>query len=347
VNHRIVEGPYLADVLDQPRALRETEQALPVTPQLESLAARLAAREFRQVVLTGMGSSFHALHPLHLELIGHGVRSIMTETSELLFDQAPILRPGTLLVIVSQSGASVEIVRLLGQLPSGVEVIGVTNTAGSPLADRASACLLTRAGTEFTVSCKTYLAALLALAWLGGILCRRDIKALRADLQQAAPAVSRYLRDWRRHVESWMTEVAEARSLFLVGRGASLAAVGVGGLIIKESAHVHAEGMSSAAFRHGPFEMLDKNIYVVVFRGGSATAALNERLCADVVRAGGRAATIGEGQTGGAFALPDASERIRPILEMLPVEMLSFALAALGDREAGRFERGSKITTVE
>ena len=47
------------------------------------------------------------------------------------------------------------------------------------------------------------------------------------------------------------------RHLFLVGRGASLASVATGALIIKESDHFHAEGMSSAAFRHGPFEMLE------------------------------------------------------------------------------------------
>jgi hypothetical protein len=32
---------------------------------------------------------------------------------------------------------------------------------------------------------------------------------------------------------------------------------------------------------------------------------------------------------------------------MLPLEMMSFALAALEGREAGKFERASKITTVE
>jgi len=135
--------------------------------------------------------------------------------------------------------------------------------------------------------------------------------------------------------------------LFLVGRGTSLAAVGVGGLIIKESAHFHAEGMSSPAFRHGPFEMLSAESFVGVFLGDARTAALNQRLCADIVRAGARAAMIEPGESGGPFCLPTAPERVRPILEMLPVEMISLALAANGGREAGKFERASKITTVE
>lgn len=344
---RIIEGGYLADVLDQPRALQDTERGLDSPPLLESLAARLADGELDQVVLTGMGSSFHVLHPLHLDLIGRGLASIMVETSELLFHMSRLLRPRTLLVVVSQSGASVEVVRLLAGIPKGVDVIGVSNTAHSPLAIQASVTLVTRAGNESTVSSKTYLAALMALSWLSGILCGSDRQTVRKELQQAAPAVSLYLRDWRRHVESLAAALEGVRSLFLVGRGASLAAAGVGGLIIKESAHFPAEGMSSAAFRHGPFEMLSAKTFVAVFLGDATTAALNQRLCADIIGAGGRAAVIGAGESNGAWGLPRAPERIRPTLEMLPVEMMSFALAALDGREAGRFERVSKITTVE
>ncbi len=347
MNCRIIEGGYLADVLDQPRALQETERALQSPPSLESLATRLAQGELSQVVLTGMGSSFHALHPLHLDLIGRGFASIMVETSELRFHLSRLLKPRTLLVVVSQSGASAEVVRLLEKLPEGVEVIGVTNTADSPLATRATVALFTRAGNEFTVSSKTYLAALMMLSWLSSILCGGNRRTVRADLQQAGPAVSRYLRDWKQHVETLATELAGVRSLFLAGRGPSLAAVGVGGLIVKESAHFPAEGMSSAAFRHGPFEMLGAKTFVAVFLGDSITASLNQRLCSDIISAGGRAAVVGEGAHAGPFCLPQAPDRIRPLLEVLPVEMMCFALAALEGREAGKFERASKITTVE
>jgi fructoselysine-6-P-deglycase FrlB-like protein len=130
-----------------------------------------------------MGSSFHALHPLHLNLIGRGFASIMVETSELLFHMSRLLKPRTLLVGVSQSGASVEVVRLLAGIPKGVEVIGVTNTVGSPLATQATVALFTQAGSEFTVSSKTYLAALMMLAWLSRILCGSDRQTVRADLQ--------------------------------------------------------------------------------------------------------------------------------------------------------------------
>ena len=83
------------------------------------------------------------------------------------------------------------------------------------------------------------------------------------------------------------------RHLLLVGRGSSLAAVGTGALIIKESDHFQAEGMSSGAFRHGPFEMLCDGTFVIVFAGDHKTRHLNQRLFEDV-----RAATGPRGVAG-------------------------------------------------
>ena len=49
----------------------------------------------------------------------------------------------------------------------------------------------------------------------------------------------------------------------------------------------------------------------------------------------------------GPFCLPQAPESVRPILEVLPVQMASLALAAMKGREAGRFVRLTTVTTVE
>jgi glucosamine--fructose-6-phosphate aminotransferase (isomerizing) len=134
--------------------------------------------------------------------------------------------------------------------------------------------------------------------------------------------------------------------LFLVGRGASLAAVGTGALIVKESDHFHAEGMSSASFRHGPFEMLGEETFVIVFAGDTKTRDLNLRLLADIRQEGGRAELIGETASQESLRLAD-HVGIRPLLEILPVQMITLALAALAGREAGRFELASKVTITE
>jgi glucosamine--fructose-6-phosphate aminotransferase (isomerizing) len=116
---------------------------------------------------------------------------------------------------------------------------------------------------------------------------------------------------------------------------------------VKEADHFHAEGMSSAAFRHGPFEMLGDETFVLVFSGDARTKDLNIRLLADILEQGSRAEVCGEDASSIAFRLPDAAAGIGAILEILPVQMITLALAAQAKREPGRFELATKVTITE
>jgi glutamine---fructose-6-phosphate transaminase (isomerizing) len=344
----IIEGPYVRDILDQPRAIAATVEQIAIEPRLEALAAKLRAGSFARVLLTGMGSSLFALHPLQIELTAAGLAPHLVETAELL-NALPRLLEGALIIAVSQSGRSAEIVRLLREKPAGAAIIGVTNTPGSPLDSEADAVLMTYAGEEFSVSCKTYVAALAALRLLGAVLAGGDVAACRAELAQASEAAAQYLENWRDHVVrlAHLMDIANLSQLFFVGRGSSLAAVLTGGLITKESTHTAAEGMSSAAFRHGPLETTGPGTVVMVFGGDNRFHDLTRRLCNDLRKAGADIMAVGLNAGLPALALPDVPTPLLPILEILPVEMLTLALAARKGFEAGCFSHATKVTTVE
>ena len=344
----ILEGPYWRDILDQPHALHETHRRLEVPTGLSDIARRLRDRGLARVVLTGMGSSHLGLAPLHLRLVEAGLSPVTVESSELLHHQRRLLEGGTLLVISSQSGRSAEVVRLLELVRGGgVVTLGITNTATSPLAREAAAAVLTHAGEEATVACKTYLAAQMALAWVGEVLTEGNLEGARKALAATVSGTAAYLASWRSHVE-WLAERLDgARAIYYAGRGASIAAAASAGLITKESTHRPSEGMSSAAFRHGPMEMLDPAVALLVFAGAERTRALNEALVADVRAAGARAFLAAEDAPEPALRLPAVPDVARPVVELLPVEMITLALAALDGREAGRFERATKVTATE
>jgi len=342
----LLEGGYLRDLLDEPRVLDRTLAGLQQSAALLDLARDLERGRFRRVVLTGMGGSFHALHPLSLHLNRAGMTTLMVETSELVHSMPQVLDAGTLLVVLSQSGRSVEVLRLL-EKRGAAPVIAVTNHAEADLAERADAVVLIQAGEEFSVSSKTYVASLLALQWLRGVLSAGDRERVSDELAGTAPAAEAYLSGWQDHVRELFSEMQDVKHLFLVGRGESLAAVGTGGLILKESTKFHAEGMSSAAFRHGPFEMTGPGVFVLVFEGEDTAAPMNQGLAADVRKAGGRAVLIGPAAEAAGCRLPGPWSLATPILEILPVQMISLALAARANREPGKFQLISKVTTVE
>lgn len=343
----ILRGRYLQDVLGQPVALEKTLDGFGVAAELNQLITRIRRKDFSRIVLTGMGASFWALHPVNIDLIRQGYTAMMLETSELVHYQNSLLDAKTLILAVSQSGRSAEIVRLLEVNDRRAAVLGLTNTADSLLARQADAAILTSAGEEFSVSCKTYVSALLALQWFGNLISDRDPEVAKSELGSAASAAKSYLDYWEDHVCKLAEVLKKPRRLFFVGRGSSLAAAGAGALIVKESHLFHAEGMSSAALRHGPFEMLNDETLVVVFSGDPTTADLNQRLVLDIQAQHGVAELVSQQATSIAFRLPAAPLSMLPILEILPVQMITLALAVLAQREPGRFERVSKVTTTE
>lgn len=340
-----LQGIYFRDIFDQPRALRDTVEILAPIPELQAVRENLRTGRLHRVVLTGMGGSYQILHPLHLCLTSSGFDSIMVETSELLYSSPDLLDARNVVIVVSQSGASAEIVRLMER--QGPLYVGVTNTPSSALATGAQVTLLTKAGEEGGVACKTAVALLTALYWMGEQLTGRDLAAAREVLKSIPPAAETYLERWRDHVEELVQTLAEIRHVFLAGRGTSLAAAGLGAMVQKEAAHFHAEGMSSAALRHGPFEMLGPDCFVVVFEGAENVRELNRRLVDDVRETGAKAYLCGPDTPEGPFALPAIHDAARPILELLPCQMMSLSLAYLQQREPGKFERITKVTTVE
>jgi glucosamine--fructose-6-phosphate aminotransferase (isomerizing) len=345
-NFDVIQGRYFSDLMNQPEALRATWEALRDSGALEAIRRECGRERFERVVLTGMGGSFFGLHPLAMELAASGWTPMMLETSELIHYYPELLRASTLVVAVSQSGKSAETLRLLEMNGRRAKVIGVSNWADNSLAREADYAVMTGAGEEYTVSCKTYVATQMALRMLGAVLSGGDAEARLREMERAAEVFRGYLGDWKKHVDELIGTLSGVGDLFLVGRGESLAAAQAGALTIKESTHFHAEGMSSAAFRHGPFEMLKEGVFVGVFAGDAKTRELNERLVKDVSGTAARAVLFAE-DAEGVFRLPTVADALRPMVEILPVQMMTLALASLAGREAGKFERATKVTAVE
>jgi glutamine---fructose-6-phosphate transaminase (isomerizing) len=337
---------YKNDILAQPAALQDTLDLLVSTSFPKEIQSSLQSGRWRKIVLTGMGSSYFGLLPLYYRLVSAGFPAWLVETSELLYWPA-FLTPDTLVVAASQSGSSVETVRLLDEFGSQCSMIGLTNTPDSPLARRSTLAVLTKAGQEATVSCKTYLATLAAQAWLGDqfIEGQHDFDGLASTPQ----IVQAYLDKLPEHIAALKPFLDGIRQIYLAGRGVSIAAAGTGGLILKESVHIAGEGMSSAAFRHGPFEMIGPETFVLVFAGCGEPVRLNRKLHSDVIAAGGRTALVGSGASGqpAVFALPPCPDPALPIVEILPVQMMTLALAELFNLQPGSFSLATKVTTVE
>ena len=118
-------------------------------------------------------------------------------------------------------------------------------------------------------------------------------------------------------------------------------------MIIKEAAHFPAEGMSCAAFRHGPLDMASPQTFVLVYEGLDPTRALNRNLVADIRKVGGVAALVEVAPDRDVFHLSAVPSSGLAILEILPAQILAVALARLHSHIPGQFSWGSKVTNIE
>ncbi len=106
------------------------------------------------------------------------------------------------------------------------------------------------------------------------------------------------------------------------------------------------EAESAAQFRHGPLELADGRLTTVIFRGPDPKErALNFALERDLVRYGARVFTVDDDPGCGALAIPAADADARPILESLPLQLLTIALAEGSGVEPGVFRHLAKVTT--
>ena len=133
--------------------------------------------------------------------------------------------------------------------------------------------------------------------------------------------------------------------MFILGRGASLAATLTGSLIIKEAAGCSVEGLSVPQFRHGPLEMASPDLSVILLAGDPKDHELNAAMRQTLTSFGARVAWIDAPLDRDGLSMPTLTSALaRPIAEILPLQLLSIVLAARADHEPGTFHKIGKVT---
>ena len=127
--NRMIQGRYLEDILAQPRVLQSTLQQTGQIPrELVAIRERLQDGRIKRIVLTGMGASFYSLTPLYIALVNYGYEVTQIETGELIHYLTNLLQRESLVVAVSQSGRSAEILRLLELAANRATLLAITNS---------------------------------------------------------------------------------------------------------------------------------------------------------------------------------------------------------------------------
>ncbi len=311
--------------------------------QVEALADRLRTRSPRAVATCARGSSDHAAtfaKYLIETVLNLPVSSIAPSVSSVYGSMHQLA--GTLLIAISQSGRSPDLLRAVeAGHAGGAFVAALVNDAASPLAAQADAFLPLQADAEKSVAAtKSYIASLAAIValvaeWAQDEALGRALRDTPALLRQA------WTMDWSTLVDG----LVDARSLYVIGRGPGLGIAQEAALKFKETCGLHAEAFSAAEVRHGPMALIGPDFPLLVFRQADEAAQGVDALVSEALAQGATVYCAGGGIEG-AIALPcvDAPPSIEPILQIQSFYRAVNALSVARGHDPDRPPHLRKVT---
>lgn len=247
---------FLEEIQEQPEALKQTfcyYRSEEGKKSFKTVCALWKSGEYDRIVFTGMGSSYFISQAAATMISSASIPASAINAGELLHFQSPSLTERTLLIAVSQSGESYEVIELLKKqrrLP--ITVIGITNESGSSLAVMATHCLLCKAGKEEMTSTKTFITTYLAVYLLAESLKRHEVneEALDGIIRE----VERQLAERDTYLSRSLTFLKGHSFVQVIGRGTVFAAVAQTALMFMEATKIPASALLGGEFRHGPLE---------------------------------------------------------------------------------------------
>jgi glucosamine--fructose-6-phosphate aminotransferase (isomerizing) len=342
-----VSTPLFQNILAQPNALQAVAdyQLGPGLPALHRCVELL--RGAKRIVLTGMGASLFASVPFRYALAQRGIDVTVVETAELLYFLDNILDPDTVPVLVSRSGESIETVKLLDHVRS--KTIGVLNVPGTPLAERTTEHILLNSPSDQLVAVQTYIATVVSLGLLAADYLG-ELDAAKSDLDATIRLLPSWIADNVSASAGWNSFTGLTSALYILGRGASLATVDEGVLLMHEVAKTPAVGISVAQFRHGFVEAADQTIRAVILGTQPGTQALDQAFARDLQRMGAAVQSIGP-NPGIETIFPiwpdNVPARFAPVFEVVPLQLLAYGTAEWRGIVPGTFRWASTVTGSE
>ena len=357
----------LKEIHEQPRAILDTLagrmlpeegevffETLPLTGgQLSSL---------KKVVVVACGTSWHA--GLVGKFMIEGLARIPVEVdlgSEYRY-RDPVVEEGTLCVPISQSGETADTLAGMREAKAkGATSISICNVVASTIARESDGVIYTHAGPEIGVaSTKAFITQLVALylmalhlAQARGILSPREISMHLIELSELPRKIEEYLKR-EEEIAAIARKYKDTRDFLYLGRGISYPIALEGALKLKEISYIHAEGYPAGEMKHGPIALIDERMPVLVLcsKGESyekTFSNLEEARArgAQVIALGTEGDVALKGKAEDVLYLPACGRYARPILEVVPLQLLAYHMAVLKGTDVDQPRNLAKSVTVE
>ncbi len=275
----------------------------------------------------------------------------------------PVLSEKSLGIFLSQSGETADTLAALRYARGKVgKIASVVNVASSSIARESDLALPILAGVEVGVaSTKAFTCQLTVLALLAlkagvdrGRVTPAALARFVADLA-SLPGLMNHALSLSGAVSAISEQLAEARDVLFLGRGAMFPLALEGALKLKEISYIHAEGYASGELKHGPIALIDKDVPVIVMAPRDALFEKTISNMQEVMARNGKVLLISDARgikeagmgTWRTLTMPDVAPTFAPILYSIPAQLLAYHTAIAKGTDVDQPRNLAKSVTVE
>ena len=304
-----------------------------------------------------------------------GLPTTVHYASEFRYAPPPLV-PHTLTIGVTQSGETADTLaalameqerrRSLDDPAQAPRLLGITNRPESSLGRLVPHILDIGAGIEVGVAAtKTFLGQLLAFYGLTLAFAERRsaaghasapsperLRQLAEELRQLPALLQRLVEDHDERCAELAHLFADTQDVIFLGRGINYPIAMEGALKLKEISYIHAEGYPAGEMKHGPIALLDARVPVVSI---AVPGSVFDKVLSNAQEAKARdARLLGVAPAGPdtelfdlLLPLPEVDELLSPLLTVIPMQLLSYHIAAHRGLDVDQPRNLAKSVTVE
>ncbi len=353
----------LKEIYDQPQAIEDTlRTARTDFGKILGLDTE-AMRQLKNIHIIACGTAYHAglVGKYYLEQFA-GIPVSVDLASEYKYRTVPEI-PGTLAIAISQSGETADTIGAVKKAKEfGFRTLAICNVLGSSLTRTCDSTFFTHCGPEISVaSTKAFtsqITSLYALAiFLGkanGNLGKTSFDKLYKELMHLSKAMSETVK-MEYDVRHLTRKIYKADRFIFLGRNVNFPIALEGALKLKEVSYRSAEGFAAGEIKHGPISVIDKGTPVFVLMPKDRLFEKMLSACQECRARGAYvvaittpdAAAKAKGVADKVFLVPQASEFLQPVLNVVPMQFLAYWIAKRLGCDIDQPRNLAKSVTVE
>ena len=325
------------------------------------------------IQIVACGTSWHAalIGQYLLEQVA-GIPTTVDYASEFRYSPKPII-PNTLTIGVTQSGETADTIAALESERARraslkpifqAKLLAITNRPESTIAQICDRIIDTHAGIEIGVAAtKTFIAQTMGFYFLALDLAFRrqsvpnsKIEDILEGLRHVPSQIETILDTQTEAIEELAHNFTqETEDFIFIGRGINFPIALEGALKLKEISYIHAEAYPAGEMKHGPIALLDNKVPVVAV---AMPGSVYDKVISNAQEAKARDArligvTTAMNATEAAhtfddiLTVPEVDELISPVLAVVPLQILSYHIAAIKGLDVDQPRNLAKSVTVE